>query len=189
MADDCFTIEGTPSLSPAAMAATQNPLLLERAVSARNDSGFGEAWTPSSSTVKQLDKDQATNPVYITEMLVVGLLRAAISNRSIMGDHVEFEVTVLVGDEENAGGFLLIKRYSDFAKLLTAVSENWHVPARFPPKHSMTSMMGSWKDTTFLDGRQAQLTMWMESLVAMFQGQEVNTIPIEVIQFFTLTEM
>ena len=78
---------------------------------------------------------------------------------------------------------MLTKRYTDFEVLRRALSENWYVPALFPRKQVFTGM-GAWKDPTFLQDRQNQLALWVNSMLAVFQGQDIDIIPKEVMSFF-----
>ena len=121
--------------------------------------------------------------VFIVDMLVVGLVRIAFRTvrESMDGGYIEYELEVYVGEKEKC--LVLIKRYTDFELLRRALSKNWYVPALFPRKQMFTGM-GAWKDPVFLQDRQNQLALWVNSMLAVFQGQDINIIPEEVVHFF-----
>jgi hypothetical protein len=131
------------------------------------------------------DIDLKNSPLFIMEMLVVGLIRVLFKKHAVCNDtnnHVYFELEVFVGETEQR--MALRKRYKDFDNLRLAVSENWYVPAPFPPKQVLSSL-GRWRDVTFLDERQNQLAVWVDSLLAMYQGQDVEVVPRAVVDFLT----
>lgn len=121
----------------------------------------------------------------LEEMLVVGLVRVHFDGYEIVNDeYVVYNLDISV--EDNKGKHRVTRRYSDFSNLQAEVGENWYVPTEFPRKR-WVSGMGRWREESFVNDRLLALSTWMDSLVAMMQGQEVKDLPGALVEFIMPT--
>jgi hypothetical protein len=96
---------------------------------------------------------------------------------------VQFELnmyTRLSGEAMHFEG-LMKKRYSEFECLSRILSERgWWVPFPFPRKQLLNLIPSK----SFLDERKTQLEMWVNSLLATYEGIPIESIPLCLLEFF-----